>query len=119
MPRIYIVEDDPKFAYALSSLLKKHGYDVTSGVTAIEAFRELSTEKYSLILADLQLPDVSGISLVRWLRSSSVNDQTPVIAVSGHPEKRGYAIQAGFQMFIVKPPDPDMLLAVIKDWVGE
>jgi len=81
--RVLVVEDEPDFAALISSVLSKHGYDVTLAWSANEAVEKLEEEDPDLITLDLQMPGKSGLHFYRQIKSSSAHRNVPVIVITG------------------------------------
>jgi CheY-like chemotaxis protein len=89
--------------------------DGTSGVGQARALRP------DVILLDLYMPGVNGWQACRWLKRSVETANIPVIALTGHPvEQAGLeAMKAGFDRFVAKGSDPDRVVQVIREVLGE
>jgi DNA-binding response OmpR family regulator len=97
--RILLVEDDNRVADALSTALRRHGYDVTRAGTGQEA---LAASTVDLVLLDLGLPDTDGIEVCRALRRRG---HVAIIAVTARGEERHRVagLRAGADDYVVKP----------------
>lgn len=81
-PRILIVEDDADIAKLLRMILEQQGYAPDIAGTVAEARELLASHRYAALTLDLLLPDESGVSLLRELRSNPATSALPVIVVS-------------------------------------
>jgi two-component system cell cycle response regulator DivK len=103
--RILIVEDHPLNMKLLRDLLGAHGYETLETGDGLEALNLARQSRPDLILMDLQLPDVSGLEVTRWLRQDSGTRNIPIIAVTAfamrEDEKR--ALDSGCDAYIAKP----------------
>lgn len=81
-PRLLIVEDDIDAAEILRSMLESDGFSADVVATGREGLSAARTGVYSALLVDLQLPDASGIALIRALRSRADTHDLPVVVVS-------------------------------------
>lgn len=102
---ILIVEDTPSYAKSVVHLIHKHGHrldHVTSGEGAISL---ATNHDYDLILMDIGLPDVSGISVTKTIRqlNHSSRSQVPIIALTAYSDMRAKCLGAGMQNIIEKP----------------
>jgi PAS domain S-box-containing protein len=114
-PVILIVEDNPTTRKLLRIALESEQYEVieaADGQTALEQAKKGP----ALILQDLILPDMDGLSLNRKLREMSELRDTPILALSGFLSKveEMHASDTGFTAFLVKPIDATHLLDVIQ-----
>jgi two-component system cell cycle response regulator DivK len=103
--RILIVEDNPLNLKLLNDLLAAHGYETLSTGDGLEAIHLARANRPDLILIDLQLPDVSGLEVTRWLKEDDRTKHIPVIAVTAFAmsgdERR--ALDSGCDGYVTKP----------------
>lgn len=111
--RILLVEDHADTRQCLHHLLESRGHRVHSAGDAKSAVELTEREKFDLLIADLGLPDRSGLELLRELRQRE--PELPAIALSGcgMPKDVGNSKEAGFIEHLVKPVDLQRLYAVI------
>ena len=115
--RILLVEDDPMIADAVKSALadEAHAVDhVSSGRTALT---QLGLSDYQLVLLDLGLPGLDGMSVLRTLRGEgSAKNDIPVIILTARDalEDRLNGLDAGADYYLTKPFEPEELLACIR-----
>jgi CheY-like chemotaxis protein len=108
--RILLVEDEAVNQLVAFALLKRIGYKADLAENGGEAMDAISRKQYDVVLLDRQLPDMDGVDVARWIRTS----KTPhpiVIAVSAstHPEEIASFRAAGIDDFVSKPIDLDAL----------
>jgi CheY-like chemotaxis protein len=110
--RILIVDDDPQVLEIFSALLEQVGYRVESAENALAAVAAVVQSPPDLILADIRMPIVGGMSLVRELKAHVDSRHIPVVAFTGYdsPEMRDAALKAGYDDFLPKPVDPGPFL---------
>lgn len=112
--KILIVEDDPMIARTLKLLLSSCGYaadtaaDGEAGLEMVDAF------EYDLMLLDMILPGLSGISMCQQLRAKKV--YTPILLLTGQGEgqQKVIALNAGADDYVVKPFEPEELIARVQ-----
>jgi len=106
--KILIVDDDPQILEMYSLLLQEAGYAVEQAEHSLAAIAAIVRSAPDLILADIRMPIVDGMELVRELKSHSDSRNIPVVAVTGYdsPETRQAALEAGYADYITKPIDP-------------
>lgn len=108
---ILIVDDDPSFRELLSGFLDGLGYSVQTSVDGAEALDRLRADAADLVLLDLELPGMSGLDVLRYVKSEKID--TKVVAISGHAAARDYlgpdGIKLGAEAFMTKPIDLDQL----------
>ena len=105
--KILIVDDDPQFLELYSALLQEAGYAVEQADHALSAIAAVVRETPDLILADIRMPIVDGVGLVRELKTHTDSRHIPVVAVTGYdrPGGREAALQAGYDGYFPKPID--------------
>lgn len=118
--RILLIEDDPTDMRLFTVVLCGSGHSVRGGTTAEQAIDEIRTHRPELILTDLRLPGMDGLSLVRRLKRDQETQAIPIVAVTAAPEyfSRAAALAAGCDAYIVKPVDtralPSQVEAVLQ-----
>jgi len=110
---VYIIDDQQAVRDALAEMLRLFGYSVESFASADAFLARVSTAPAGCIVADVRMPGMDGIELVRELARRRV--ALPVVLISGHADvpMAVAAIKAGAEDFIEKPIDDAHLLAAI------
>jgi two-component system chemotaxis response regulator CheY len=100
--------------------LKGAGYEVIEAVDGKDALNKARGGKADLVLTDVNMPNMDGISLVRELRALPNYKFTPILLLTTEsaPEKKQEGKAAGATGWLVKPFNPDQLLATIKKVLG-
>jgi two-component system, cell cycle response regulator DivK len=113
---ILIVDDYPDALDVWELYLCSEGFRVLTAASGHEALSCAATALPDMVVLDLQLPDVSGFEVARELRSRAATRHIPLIAATGysHALQLDEARQSGFDAVIVKPCDPDALVAEIR-----
>lgn len=110
-PILLLVDDDPDILEMGTSILNSAGFrkvrEATNGVEALSRLKGVD-----LVLTDLQMPGMGGISLLREIRASRVHNRLPVIAITGNGDMDDVRrlIQNGITDYIVKPFEPELLV---------
>lgn len=109
MNRILVIEDEDIILKALTKLLQRNHYEVTTAQTVEEAIKA-QPQSFDLILADLRLPGVEGIDII------PIADPIPVVIMTSHASVRSAvtAMRFGAIDYIAKPFDHDELLLIIE-----
>lgn len=112
--KILIVEDDRYVALSLKLILADQNYVVEIASDAEEAWGFIKLFDYDLIILDITLPKLDGISLCRQLRSDGL--QTPIMLLTGLscPHEKAVGLDAGADDYMVKPFDEEELTARIR-----
>ncbi len=92
---IFIVEDDPEMCITLENILSEEGYTVKTACSGGEALRLARKEEYSVCLLDLELPDISGIEVLKHLKAFNPDMCVIVITAYESKEKAIEALEAG------------------------
>ena len=110
MFKILILEDDYLFAQSLEDVLEDEGFDISLAYTAKEVLDLNYENNYDLYLLDINVPDMSGIDLLKLLRTS--NDNTPTIFLTSYKDKNTLkeCFISGADDFLQKPVDLDELI---------
>jgi two-component system chemotaxis response regulator CheY len=112
---IMIVDDSASLRQVVSIALKSAGYDVLDACDGKDALKKLTGQKIHLIVSDVNMPNMDGITLVQELKKLPAYKFTPIIMLTteGSDEKKQAGKDAGAKAWIVKPFQPDMLLNAI------
>jgi two-component system cell cycle response regulator DivK len=103
--RVLIVEDQPLNLKLLHDLLEAQGYEILETGDGLEAINLARDNLPDLILMDIQLPDVSGLDVTRWLKEDARTRRIPIVAVTafamGGDEKK--VLDSGADAYVAKP----------------
>jgi two-component system chemotaxis response regulator CheY len=118
--RILIVDDSASMRALQHHVLRGAGYEVIEAGDGEEALRMLDAMKVSLIITDLNMPGLDGVELIRAVRGSATHKRTPILMVTTHSgdEKKREGRTAGATAWMVKPFEPEQLLAIMKRLLG-
>lgn len=116
---ILIVDDKPENIYSLQQLLASRGFSVDTALSGDEALKKAFKTKYALIILDVQMPDMDGFEVAKYLANYSKTKDIPIIFLSAaNRDKRfieqGYAF--GGIDYVTKPVDMDILLLKVKNF---
>jgi len=114
--RLLVVDDDELNRDLLSRMLFRNGYEVVTAANGPETLEILRAQPVDLVLLDVMMPDVSGIDLLRQIRTKFPANVLPVIMVTAMPESEGLvaAMRMGANDYITKPVDFAIALARIE-----
>jgi len=104
--KILMVDDHPLTLTMLSKILKQLGFmHLKEAVDGEQALAVISTDDITFVFTDLNMPNLSGVELIRRLRQNESTKELPVIVVSGESDREMVmqALQAGADAFVVKP----------------
>ena len=114
---IMIVDDSASLRQVVGITLKRAGYDVIEASDGRQALSRLDGQKVNLIISDVNMPNMDGISFVRAAKQLPAYRFTPVIMLTTEvsDEKKQAGREAGAKAWVVKPFQPEqMLMAVTK-----
>lgn len=114
---ILIVDDNQENLFSLRTLLNLHNFQVDAASSGEEALRKIIQHDYSLIILDVQMPDMDGFEVAEAISGYSKSKDIPIIflsAVNTHKKFIAKGYQSGGIDYITKPFDPDILLLKVK-----
>ncbi|QDV35323.1 hybrid sensor histidine kinase/response regulator [Tautonia plasticadhaerens] len=114
-PRVLIVDDNKDLVRGLSLLLRRLGYQVAVAYDGPEGIDAARSEHPEVILLDIGLPTLDGYEVARRLRREAALEGTRIIAVTGYgqEEDRRRSAEAGFDLHLTKPVDPETLVSLM------
>jgi FixJ family two-component response regulator len=117
-PLISIVDDDESMRESTKGLVRSLGYQAAAFASAEEFMQSDSLDSTSCLIADVQMPGLSGIDLQRWLIDRGV--QMPTIFITAFPEEvtRLRAVKAGAVGYLGKPFSEESLLKCLDTALG-
>jgi CheY-like chemotaxis protein len=98
-----VIESHPDAGAALCALLETWGHNTTLAETGRQGVRQALKGSFDAIVVDLGLSDLSGCKVVQLIRSDPTGAVPVIIAYSGYHHREGIALQAGCDVFILKP----------------
>ncbi|MCR2032287.1 response regulator transcription factor [Anaerofustis stercorihominis] len=109
MPRILIVDDEPKIAELINKYATFEGYDTVEVNDGMKAIEICKVEDFDIIVMDIMMPELDGFSAVREIRKTK---DTPVIMLSARGEEydRIHGFEVGADDYVVKPFSPKELM---------
>jgi two-component system chemotaxis response regulator CheY len=120
MANILAVDDSASMRQMVAFTLKGAGHSVTEASDGVEALNLAKSNKYDLVLSDVNMPNMDGIGLTKELRSLPEFKFTPILMLTTEAgmDKKQDGKAAGATGWIVKPFNPDQLLSTIKKVLG-
>lgn len=116
MAHILVVDDSPVVQRVLSVTLRRGLHTCITASSAAEALRRLEDSPVDLLLLDLSMPDVDGLTLLRQLRADPRYEGLPIVMItaSGQDQDRIDAAEAGADDFLTKPAGSAEVLATVQ-----
>ena len=118
-PHILVMEDDLSVAKGLEMVLSEEGYDVNlagTGDLALEAFKQ---KRYDLLVADLRLPDMDGMEVIKKVKAEKPDTEVVVITGYGTAATAVEAMKLGAHDFLPKPFTEEQIKAAVDDALKE
>ena len=114
------VDDSASVRMMVAFTLKESGYEIVEAVNGVDALEKLENHEISMIVADINMPEMDGITLVKKIRSHKQHRFIPVIMLTteSHESIRERGKEAGATGWIVKPFKPEQLVAVTRKVLG-
>ena len=119
-PRILIVDDEIIVIRSAERVLKREGYDVEGAIGGREAIMKIEQNSYDLVFTDLKMPEVDGITLIRWIKKTKPS--IGIVIITGYPSQDTIkeALELGIIDYVPKPFTPSVLLDVTEraaEWI--
>lgn len=117
---VMTVDDSRTMRDMVTYTLKEAGYNVLEAEDGKEAMGVLTANKADVVITDLNMPNMDGISLIKNLRATPNYRATPILMLTTEADeaKKNAGREAGATGWIVKPFNPEKLLAVVKKVSG-
>lgn len=118
---VLIVEDNELNMKLFNDLLEAHGYVTLKTANGIEAIELARQHRPDLILMDIQLPEVSGLEVTKWLKDDEDLRAIPVVAITAFAMKgdEERILAAGCESYLSKPISVAKFLATVRAFLGE
>jgi two-component system chemotaxis response regulator CheY len=120
MSELLVVDDSKVMRDMIVACLRADpSLKFTHAASGLEAIEQLSLRPFDLLVLDLNMPDIGGIEVVEFVRGQDRLRALPIIIVTtrGDETSRSRALAAGASRFMVKPFDPDVILAEVQDLI--
>ena len=112
---ILVVDDSASVRQVVSIALKGAGYDVIEGADGKDALSKLTGQKVHLIISDVNMPNMDGITFVKEVKKLPAYKFTPIIMLTTESQeaKKQEGQAAGAKAWVVKPFQPPQMLAAV------
>jgi two-component system chemotaxis response regulator CheY len=119
MKTIFLVDDSVTMLMSLASILKRAGFNVLTATSGAEALSKIPAAKPDLVITDLNMPGMDGITLIKEVKKLASMRFKPVLMLTTESQgtKRDEAKAAGATGWLVKPVKAEELIAVVKQVV--
>jgi two-component system cell cycle response regulator DivK len=117
--KILIVEDEPLNMELFRDLLEVEGYIIYEATTAKEGIDKAKEKEFDLILMDVQLPGMDGLTATKIIKRDTLNKDTPIVALTAYAMKgdREKVEEAGCDGYIPKPIDVKNFITQVENYL--
>lgn len=112
-PQVLIVEDDPQISQAIRLRLGPSGFDILAAENAEQGLDMAERSPPDVIVMDIQLPDMDGLTAMRKIHDQPATRETPVVVLSACSAERNRAMGMGARYFLDKPFSAKSLIEAI------
>jgi two-component system chemotaxis response regulator CheY len=116
--KVLVVDDSRVVRSYHGNILKSAGFQVDGAADGVEALEKALSEEYDIILCDINMPRMDGLTFIKKYRE--LDKETPIIIITTQEEainrQKGY--EAGANLYIVKPVKPQTLITHVKMLLG-
>jgi CheY-like chemotaxis protein len=118
--RVLVVDDYADSAESMALLLRLEGYEVAAAQSGVGALQLAQAQRPDAVLLDVSMPGMDGLEVVRRLRQMFPDRPPLLIAITaqGFEEDRRRCLDAGFDLHLVKPADPNEVERLLREWAS-
>ncbi len=120
-PKILVVDDEPVSLMLLDTILSRSNFAVSTAASAMDALAHLNKEPCDLMILDLLMPDMDGLTLLKQLREDPKFENLPIIVFTAVSQNRvrQEAFQKGATTFLTKPVSSRELTRVVNKYIQQ
>lgn len=113
--KILIVDDSESVRMIARIALREQGYEVVEAGNGVEALQQLDAERVNLVISDVNMPEMDGITLLKQIKASAKHRFMPIIMLTTEAgqDKKDEGRAAGAKAWITKPFQPNVLIAAV------
>ncbi len=121
MTDILIVDDSKVVRKLISNILTKNNFDCIEAEDGIQALEKLVVNHIDLVIADLNMPKMSGLEMVKTIRSSEVYNDIPILMLTTekNEQDKKNCLEAGVNIYLAKPLPHQELIEKINQLLDE
>jgi CheY-like chemotaxis protein len=118
--KVLVVDDEPNSLKLAHAVLASAGYEVGTADGALAALSLIQQDRPDLILLDLMLPEIDGVSLIRQIKSNPESESIHIIAITAYPDSytKAAALEAGAIGYVLKPLNTRGILEMVEGLVN-
>ncbi len=116
---VMVVEDNEKNRKLMRVVLRAKGYNIIEATTGEEALNLLKNQKPDIILMDIQLPGIDGLTLIKQIKASAITKDIPIIAVTAYAMKgdEQKILETGCNAYVSKPVNTQELPLIVEKYI--
>lgn len=118
MPTVLVVDDAAFMRMRAGKLLTQHGYQVLEAENGLDALNMYMQHKPDLVLMDITMPVMDGITALKEIRQADPQAKVVMLSAMGQQSMVIESIKAGARDFVVKPYEPDNVMASVRKLIG-
>ncbi|MEC9282946.1 MAG: response regulator [Bdellovibrionota bacterium] len=116
--KVLIVDDSQVVLSFHKAMLEQNGYETECAINGFEALERFSTEKFDLIITDVNMPKMDGYQFTEEVRKQDAEIPIIMVTTESQPHDREKGLDAGVDLFLVKPLKLDILKESLEDLVA-
>jgi len=116
--KILVVDDSPTMRQLIVFALKRlREVSITEASDGVDGLKKISSDKFDLVLTDINMPVMDGLKLVSLIRSDAAHKEVPIVVITteGGQEDKNRAMSLGANSYVTKPIQAQHILTVVKD----
>ena len=117
-PAVLVIDDEKAYTKVMAMVLGEYGFDSFPANSAKDAWELLARMTPDLVLLDVMMPEIDGITFLGELRSNAEFRAVPVLVVTAYTETREKALQAGASGYLKKPFSAQQLRDSISEFLS-
>ena len=114
MATILIADDAAFMRMRCGKMLTSHGHTVIEAENGLEALNKYQADKTDVVLLDITMPEMDGLTALREIKKFDPDARVAMVTAIGQQQVVMEALQAGARDFVVKPFQPDRILAAVE-----
>ena len=118
MAKILVVDDAQFMRMRAVKMLTQNGYECIEAENGVEAVDKYKSEKPDAVMLDITMPDMDGLEALKQIQKIDSNAKVTMVTAMGQQSIVMEAIKSGAKDFVVKPFDPNRVLAAVQKMLG-
>lgn len=118
MAKVLVVDDAQFMRMRAVKLLTQNGYECIEAENGVEAVDKYKSEKPDAVMLDITMPDMDGLEALKKIQKIDSNARVAMVTAMGQQSIVMEAVKAGAKDFVVKPFDPNRVLAAVQKLLG-